>query len=99
MPDSIQFLSWSLLMTFMLIWTAFYVPFRLAFLDEVAEWLFILELCIDCIFMLDILFTFFTAYYEDKEILITNKCKIITNYLKGWFAIDLLSRYVLLLFL
>lgn len=43
------------------------------------------------IFILDLVLTFFSAYYETNEILITSHKVIAFKYLKSWFLIDLLA--------
>ena len=46
---------------------------------------------IDLVFVLDIIFTFFSAYYNKIEQLISNRRDICCNYLKSWFILDLIS--------
>jgi len=43
--------------------------------------------------------TFFTAYEDDRGIVIVEFGKIATHYLKGWFFIDLISTFPLYLIL
>ena len=52
-----------------------------------------MELIIDIIFGADIIVNFLTAYYDEKNILITSPSKIAKKYLKTWFIIDLISMY------
>ena len=42
-------------------------------------------------FVIDLVLNFFTAYHDDKGMREFRKRKIRTNYLKGWFLIDLVS--------
>lgn len=46
---------------------------------------------INYFFMADILINFFSAYYDEDNVLVTNNIYIAKNYLKGWFLIDVLS--------
>ena len=46
---------------------------------------------IDVVLVLDIFFTFFSAYYNNIEELITNRKEICCNYLRSWFILDLIS--------
>ena len=46
---------------------------------------------IDLLFLLDIIVTFNTATQEEGEDLIENRKNITINYLKGWFAIDVIA--------
>lgn len=45
------------------------------------------------VFGLDILVSFFSAYYDDDNVLVTNNRYIAIYYLKGWFLIDLVSVF------
>ena len=49
-----------------------------------------LDNAIDFIFMTDIMFTFFSAAYDDEGNLITIRSEIVRNYLRGWFIVDLM---------
>lgn len=42
------------------------------------------------LFIMDIIFSFFTAYYSNEK-LIDDQKLIIQKYLKTWFAFDILS--------
>jgi hypothetical protein len=46
-------------------------------------------------FIADILVNFFSAYYDQDNVLVTNNLYIFKNYIKGWFWIDLVSVYVI----
>lgn len=71
---------------------------RLAFEQNPNEYI-ALDLTIDSIFFLDMAFTFFTAYEDDRGIVIIELNKIALNYLKGWFFIDLVATFPLYLIL
>jgi hyperpolarization activated cyclic nucleotide-gated potassium channel 1 len=45
---------------------------------------------IDFLFMVDIIFTLLSAFYDEENNLIKDHKLIAINYLKGWFAIDLI---------
>ena len=81
-----------LLIMSLLIWTALYIPYRLAFIDDASLPIFIMECIMDGIFLIDIVFNFFTAFYDNDTILITDRRIIAAKYLKSWFLIDLISR-------
>ena len=48
---------------------------------------------IDLIFLCDLLVNFFSAFEDDKMVLIDDRKKIISSYFRGWFAIDFLSIF------
>jgi hypothetical protein len=67
------------------------VPFRIGFdvgISNFPEALW--EFFVDCMFLTDMVMTFFEGYYKDEE-LVTDLYKIRWHYLKTWFAVDLVS--------
>ena len=72
-----------------------FIPLRVSFFEEEASvfWDFV-DFGVDFIFILDIIFNFFTPYYEGYY-LIVNKKKIVWNYLTGLFVVDLISVFPL----
>lgn len=74
------------------------MPVRLAFETNTDE-LIALDLTIDSLFFCDLMFTFFTAYEDERGIVIVEFKKIAANYLKGWFWLDLISTFPLYLIL
>ena len=73
-------------------WAAIYLPYRLAFIDNSYITLFIMECIMDFIFLIDVGLNFFMAYYDNNNMLITDRKLIARRYLKSWFTIDLISR-------
>ena len=49
------------------------------------------DVVIDIVFLLDIVFTFFSAYYNRIEELVTDRRTVCCNYLKSWFILDVIS--------
>lgn len=50
-----------------------------------------MDVFFDVIFGLDILINFFSAYIDNEDNIVKNRQKIVVNYLKSWFLIDLFS--------
>ena len=79
-------------MTFILFVTCIFTPLNIAFdyhtRDHTVE---TIDYSIDFIYFIDILVIFNTAYYDHEQQLVLNRKKIACKYLRGWFAIDLLS--------
>lgn len=67
------------------------LPVKFSFVEEVYEIWDAFDFALDFLFALDVIFTFFTAYYDDNEILVTDHTKIAIVYLKLWFWLDLIS--------
>ena len=51
----------------------------------------IIDLFIDFIYLIDLVLHFFIAFYNKDDMLKTELPLIVTNYLKGWFIVDLMS--------
>ena len=66
-------------------------PFRFAFYENNDISWALFEYFIDFVFLLDIIFTFYAAYYNKMEVLVHSKRVIALHYLKSWFFIDLLT--------
>ena len=47
---------------------------------------------VDCVFYLDFILTFFTAYWDGERLVVSLK-SIAVNYLKFWFWMDILSIF------
>lgn len=73
--------------------TLFLTPFNLAFADELDPILgyTVFTLTIDFFFLIDLIMCFFTAYVDDKNQTVDDRCEIAKEYLSGWFLIDLIS--------
>eukprot|EP01043_Picozoa_sp_COSAG02_P028168 COSAG02_NODE_1695_length_11271_cov_8.120659_8_plen_832_part_00 len=83
---------WDSLSAIAIAYSALAVPYRMAFDLTVTGSAEIFDRCVDVSFMLDMVLTFFTAYYDaDAEKMVTNRGQIAENYLKGWFAPDFLA--------
>ena len=92
MPNARWKLVWDFYIVFLLLIVSILVPYRLAFYPEDSlDWL-IAYSAIDSFFLVDMVFTFFTATTDPKSQLVTtNKKEIAYNYIKFWFWIDLIS--------
>ncbi len=73
-------------------------PLRASFFDDNDKMWMVMELFIDLVFVMDIIFTFFSAYYNKIEQLISTRREIACGYLKTWFFLDLISVLPLSLF-
>ena len=85
-------ISFILLFSFsILLFTAIFTPFRIAFYDiDSSEWI-IIDGVIDAAFFIDIIFNFITAYYDYSDNLVISKKRIAFHYIKTWFFVDLLA--------
>lgn len=90
MPGNVKKRNWNLMIAGFLIYTAVFVPLRVAFFDDIGTALLILETIIDIVFIIDIFLSFFTAIEKHNAVEVRHK-KIALIYLAGWFWIDLVA--------
>lgn len=77
----------------LLIYTAFVTPVRIAFIDTTDTTWLVWEILIDTLFLIDLIITFRSAYYNEEGILIVDGKQIAMNYIKGWFIIDTMAIF------
>ena len=71
---------------------ALITPWQLAFVQEESLAWLVINTTVDVSFFIDIVITFFTAFFDEKHMtLITDKKIIACTYLKFWFWLDLIS--------
>lgn len=80
-----------MLVILLLVYTATYVPYRVCFVDDNSDFMFIFDTCVDCLFFTDIIFNFFTVIELEDGSYETSRVKIMKNYCKGWFFLDLFT--------
>ena len=93
-PENKQKSAWDLFMTLILILTCIMTPLSIAFNDldnKKSNNGVYFDYVIDILFLIDILVIFNTAYYNEDSEIIDNRKEIASDYLKGWFIIDLLA--------
>ncbi len=95
LPTSRYKIFWNLILVFLLLYVATFLPYRTAFLEEVPAGVTVMEYIIDFLFTCDILVNFLSAYYDEDNSIVTDSCAIAKKYLKTWFLIDLLAWYSL----
>lgn len=98
-PDMTFKKYWNFLIILLIFYVFIGMPWVTAFQDE-QPWtnLFIFEVVVDFLFFLDILITFNSAYVDSNKVLVANRKKIVMNYLKGMFIIDLFSVFPFYMF-
>ncbi len=68
-------------------------PLRVAWWDTDSTGWVVAETAIDVVFLVDMVLSFFSAYYNGKEELVSGRREIAMGYLKTWFAIDVVSIF------
>lgn len=90
-PSNVMKQCWDVVVVFLLLYTAIFVPFKVCFTDESTDGEFIFDLGVDFCFFVDIVLTFFTATEGDRGAIEVQKSVLAKNYFKGWFFIDLFT--------
>mmetsp|Transcript_16084 Transcript_16084/g.29351 ORF Transcript_16084/g.29351 Transcript_16084/m.29351 type:complete len:952 (-) Transcript_16084:3-2858(-) len=94
-PDSVFLMRWDLVALLSLLFTAIVTPFETATLEVVVgDGLFVANRVVDFVFILDMVFSFHTAYRTKRSEgakLVKDLSSIRYHYLRTWFFIDLLS--------
>lgn len=93
MPDSKVRMVLNSVVMFLLLYTASFVPYQTAFIDEDTATMAKLDIFFDVMFVCDFILNFLMAY-EDKDKKIESRLKLIAlNYLYSWALIDGLSCF------
>jgi hypothetical protein len=91
-PRSDNHKKWDIYVAILLIYTAYVTPYEVAFLSTRLNVLFCINFVVNISFFADMVKSFFTAFYDsERQLWVGDSDKIVTTYLKGWFAIDLVS--------
>uniref|UniRef100_A0A0G4EYH9 Cyclic nucleotide-binding domain-containing protein n=1 Tax=Chromera velia CCMP2878 TaxID=1169474 RepID=A0A0G4EYH9_9ALVE len=90
--DSVNRAAWEFFTLTLILYQAVMVPFYLCFDFQPSGGLAIWEVIIDIIFIIDIIVSFFTSYYEGAN-QVTDLKRIAIHYLMGWFLMDLVASF------
>ena len=95
MPSNKVKQAWQGVSILAIIYTAIYVPFKVAFLPNDIELPFLdwVDTIIDYIFVIDLFVNFFSAYEKSSDVVEYRCSRIVANYLKGWFFIDFIACF------
>ncbi|KAJ0410399.1 hypothetical protein P43SY_002731 [Pythium insidiosum] len=83
---------WDMWIGFIICYSVIVIPYRIGFAVEPAEWESVLNWCFDASFGCDIVFNFFTGYY-DEDTFVYDLNKIRSRYIRSWFIFDALSTF------
>ena len=73
MPDSTLHKYWDPIMVLCLLYTAFFIPYKIAFYDSDPHTIVWIDLIIDILFATDVIINFITAYDDENNKLIKNR--------------------------
>lgn len=83
---------WNVVIVMLLIYTATYMPYKLAFISENdTDTSFYIDTIVDFLFISDIYFNFNSPIKKKDETFEFSRKTIASAYLKSWFSVDLLA--------
>ena len=91
MPDSLYLSVWNIIIMMLLIYTATYIPFETAFIEDPDPAMLYIELTIDALFITDVIANFFSAYETDDKNIEFRLSQIALSYVRSWFLLDIVS--------
>ncbi|CAG9331513.1 unnamed protein product [Blepharisma stoltei] len=91
-PDNCIKIWYGFFIGLLILYTAIVGPYVVSFLDphEFDGW-FIFDVLVNICFIIDIVWTLNTAFYDVDGILVTERKAIFKNYLKGWLILDVVA--------
>lgn len=85
---------WDVLISILIIYSVLVEPFRFCFHVEVDATQMAVDILVDLLFVSDIVVIFFTAYFDEREALITDRWMIGRKYFcSGFFFVDVISVF------
>ena len=99
MPSNIFKSIWNVILIFLLIYTATYMPYKTCFIYEPSQASEIVDTIVDALFTFDILVNFLSAIELSDGTLEYRPRKIAANYIKTWFFFDLIAVLPVQLFI
>ncbi len=99
LPDSLFRRYWDLASIVMILYSTFIAFFEIAFFSDRSDSISDQHPAIDAAFLAsqiffwaDVLLNFVTAYYDSEGELVTDRRRIVINYLTSWFLVDTVSN-------
>ena len=93
MPGNKIKTAWDIIIIFLLIYTATFVPYQVAFIDDVSTTLYVIMTFLDVLFIIDLPIQFITAYEISNRMIEVRLRYIALHYIKTWFFFDLLACF------
>ena len=89
---------WDPFIQLLVVYNSIFIPMSLAFAYQLAPNHQIADYCIDVLFIVDMVVSISTVYYNQHFELVIDRKQIVKHYLSTWFTIDLFSILPLELF-
>lgn len=89
MPESKLKIIWNFVIIALLTYTATFVPYSAAFIDNPTEAQSDFEWLVDVLFIIDLFVNLLSAYEDEDKNIEVRLGYIVRNYIKSWFLLDL----------
>lgn len=89
-PQSSRKIAWDVVVSLLIFYSVIVIPYRIGFGLEAEGFAYGFDWFVDGMFFLDMAASSLTAFWLNDE-LETRRGRILRNYLRGWFIIDLVS--------
>jgi len=83
--------TWDYIMLILILYSTIITPFLLSFDWESLPRACLIQVFIELFYLIDIVFNFFSQYYDERENIIIIHQRIIAHYLTGWFCFDFIT--------
>ena len=92
-PDDSFREKWEMVLAIMILYSCLWVPYYMAFSDDNNQNVITLVIdgVSDIVFFIDLLINFNSAFYNEADILVVKRSKIVKEYMKLWFWLDAVS--------
>lgn len=90
---------WDNFLAILIIYVIIVLPYKFSFVEDPSVAWEIFDYCVDGLFLIDIILTFFHSYLDQDEQPVYSLKKIAKRYIKFWFWLDTLSILPLELFI
>ena len=82
---------WTIILIFLLLYTAIIMPYKIALIDDDNETILIVDTVVDFLFMIDIFINLNSPIEEGTGNFNYHRKTVFINYCKSWFFIDLIA--------
>lgn len=90
-PDSKFKKFWTIMLIFLLLYTAIVMPYKIALIDDDNDFFLVLDTTIDFLFMFDILVNLNSPIEEATGNYNYHRKMVVIKYLKSWFFVDIIA--------
>ena len=92
-PDSSWKSKWDYLIIVFVLYNSFFIPFSFSFLETRNSMVEVFDYFVDLMFLIDMGFSFFTGFYDNRGDEVMDLKDIRTKYFTKWFWIDLVAVF------